>query len=81
MIKTLRFCESRASLVPSLVLNAVVTCGGLCLGSRRSRLEECPFARPGLPSAGKERTMAKKRNKDNKKTSRAVLPVMRADSE
>jgi len=32
-----------ASLVPSLVLNAVVTFGACCLCSRRSRLEECPF--------------------------------------
>ena len=32
-----------ASLVPSLVLNAVMTFEGLLFGSRRSRLEECPF--------------------------------------
>jgi transposase len=47
--RAMEFSSPVASLAPSLALNAVVTFGGqLSTGSRRSRLEECPFLRdPG----------------------------------
>ena len=69
-----------ASLVPILVLNAVVTFGGLLFGSRRSRLEECPFCGTrAVVFRQSEKTMGRKRKKETK-TNNAVLPVMRPDA-
>ena len=68
-----------ASLVPSLVLNAVVTFEGWLFGSRRSRLGECPFCATRAAVTGSGEDVARKRNRD-RKTAKAALPVMRPDT-
>lgn len=70
-----------ASLVLSLVLNAVVTFGGLLFWLAAIPFRRVPvFARLGPPSFGSgETTMARKRKKQTK-TNNAVLPVMRPDA-
>ena len=68
-----------ASLVPSLVFNAVVTFEGWLFGSRRSRLGECPFCATRAAVTGSGEDVARKRNRD-RKTTNAALPVMRPDA-
>ena len=67
------------SLVPSLVLNAVVTFEGWLFGLRRSRLGECPFCATRAAVTGSGEDVARKRNRD-RKTTNAALPVMRPDA-
>src|SRR5712691_11381613 len=51
------------------------------MGLRRSRLEECPFcATRAVVSWQRSSPMARKRTQDVKKTTNAVLPVMRPDA-
>src|SRR2546423_3355086 len=70
-----------ASVVPSLVLNAVVTLGTGSVSQQRSRLREYPFARLGPSSSTtRRRSMAAGKRKKDSQGKQAVLPVMRADA-
>jgi Transposase len=69
-----------ASLVPSFVLNTVVTLGGLLLKLAAIPIRRVPFgATRAVVCWQKEKTMRKKPQRDGK-ANKAMLPVMRPDA-
>ena len=69
-----------ASLVPSLVLNTVVTLGTGSICLRRSRLKEYPVCATWAVVLDYEEEIDGKKAQEDSQGKQAVLPVMRADA-